>query len=168
MLSNPELVVLDELTNAFEACGRRETCALMRRLRADGLSVCLSHTISTRPSAGATRPPVLRPGRLLAIGYPEEIAEGGRLQDANRRADRRGGGDMTPGRSRALWRTTLVELRLYLREPAAAFFSLLLPADLLVLNGSLGERPAARPGRRRRRGRTRARITSRSSSPRAA
>jgi hypothetical protein len=117
MLSNPELVVLDELTNAFDARGRRETCALTRRLRADGLSVCLSHTISTRPSAGATRPPVLRPGRLLAIGHPEEIAEGGRLEDANRGADRRGGGDMTPGRSRALWRTTLVELRLYLREP---------------------------------------------------
>jgi ABC-2 type transport system permease protein len=46
-----------------------------------------------------------------------------------------------PGRTRALWRTTLVELRLYLREPAAAFFSLLLPLILLVLNGSQGNEP---------------------------
>lgn len=48
---------------------------------------------------------------------------------------------MTPRRSRALWRTTLVELRLYLREPAAAFFSLLLPLILLVLHGAQGNDP---------------------------
>jgi ABC-2 type transport system permease protein len=48
---------------------------------------------------------------------------------------------MTPARSRALWRTTLVELRLYLREPAAAFFSLLLPLILLLLNGAQGNHP---------------------------
>jgi ABC-2 type transport system permease protein len=48
---------------------------------------------------------------------------------------------MMPDRSRALWRTTLVELRLYLRDPAAAFFSLLLPLILLVLNGAQGNDP---------------------------
>lgn len=41
---------------------------------------------------------------------------------------------MTP-----LLRTTWVELKLFAREPAAAFFTLVLPLLLLVLNGSTGE-----------------------------
>ena len=38
----------------------------------------------------------------------------------------------------ALVKTTWVELKLFLREPGAAFFSLVLPVLLLVLNGSTG------------------------------
>jgi ABC-2 type transport system permease protein len=37
---------------------------------------------------------------------------------------------------RALWNLTLVELKLFLREPSAAFFTLALPVLLLVLNGA--------------------------------
>ena len=39
----------------------------------------------------------------------------------------------------ALWRTTVAELRLYLREPAAVFFTLAFPVLLLLLNSEGGE-----------------------------
>lgn len=48
---------------------------------------------------------------------------------------------MTAASCRAVWRTAIVELRLYLREPAAAFFTLLLPLVLLALNGAQGNAP---------------------------
>ena len=38
-----------------------------------------------------------------------------------------------------LSRTTTSELRLFLREPAAMFFTLVLPVLLLVLNGSTNQ-----------------------------
>lgn len=41
----------------------------------------------------------------------------------------------------ALLRTTWVELKLFLREPGAAFFTLVLPVLLLLLNGSNGNDP---------------------------
>ena len=53
---------------------------------------------------------------------------------------------MSPRPLVALWRTTVVELRLYLREPAAAFFTLLLPLLLLALNGAQGNAPRAALG----------------------
>lgn len=40
--------------------------------------------------------------------------------------------------STALVKTTWVELKMFLREPGAAFFTLVLPVLLLVLNGSTG------------------------------
>lgn len=45
--------------------------------------------------------------------------------------------------ARALWRTTIVELRLYLREPAGIFFTLAFPVLLLLLNGEGGNEPVA-------------------------
>lgn len=47
---------------------------------------------------------------------------------------------------RALLKTTAMELKLFLREPAAAFFTLLLPLLLLLLNGSSGNDPDPRLG----------------------
>lgn len=43
----------------------------------------------------------------------------------------------------ALARTTWVELKLFLREPGAAFFTLVLPVLLLVFNGAGGNEPDA-------------------------
>lgn len=43
--------------------------------------------------------------------------------------------------AKALWNTTRVELRLYLREPAGVFFTLAFPVLLLLLNGDGGNRP---------------------------
>ena len=45
--------------------------------------------------------------------------------------------------ARALWRTTAVEARLYLREPAGMFFTLAFPVLLLALNGEGGNQPMA-------------------------
>lgn len=45
--------------------------------------------------------------------------------------------------ARALWRTTAVEARLYLREPAGMFFTLAFPVLLLALNGDGGNEPMA-------------------------
>lgn len=47
---------------------------------------------------------------------------------------------------RALVKTTVMELKLFVREPAAAFFTLLLPLLLLLLNGSGGNDPDPRLG----------------------
>lgn len=46
----------------------------------------------------------------------------------------------------ALAKTTWVELKLFLREPGAAFFTLVLPVLLLVFNGVSGNEPSARFG----------------------
>ena len=43
--------------------------------------------------------------------------------------------------AKALWSTTAVEMRLYLREPAGVFFTLAFPVLLLLLNGEGGNRP---------------------------
>jgi ABC-2 type transport system permease protein len=42
---------------------------------------------------------------------------------------------------RPLWKLTVTELKLFLREPAAVFFTLAFPLLLLWLNGSSGNRP---------------------------
>lgn len=82
LLSNPELVVLDELTTALDAPGRRETWALMRRLRADGLSILLVTHDLDEAGRLCDRIGVLRAGRLVAFGHTQEIANGGRLEAA--------------------------------------------------------------------------------------
>lgn len=46
----------------------------------------------------------------------------------------------------ALAKTTWIELKLFLREPGAAFFTLVLPVLLLVLNGTGGNEPQAQFG----------------------
>jgi ABC-2 type transport system ATP-binding protein len=82
MLGNPELVVLDELTTALDAAGRRETWALIRRLREDGLTVLLVTHDLDEAERRCDRVGVLRAGRLVAIGHPQEIAGGDSLEDA--------------------------------------------------------------------------------------
>jgi ABC-2 type transport system permease protein len=42
---------------------------------------------------------------------------------------------------RPLWKLTVTELKLFLREPAAVFFTLAFPLLLLWLNGGNGNRP---------------------------
>jgi ABC-2 type transport system permease protein len=50
---------------------------------------------------------------------------------------------------RGLWKLTLVELKVFLREPIAAFFTLVFPLMMLVLFGSIyGNEPAAMFGGR--------------------
>lgn len=52
----------------------------------------------------------------------------------------------TPGLPRVVAKTTWVELKLFFRDPAAAFFTLALPVLLLVLNGAGGNEPDPRFG----------------------
>lgn len=68
-------------------------------------------------------------------------------------ADRRATGPTShPARGHAAWPTVLrrmtwVELKLFVRDPAAAFFTLLLPVLLLLLNGAAnGNEPVAELG----------------------
>jgi ABC-2 type transport system permease protein len=49
---------------------------------------------------------------------------------------------------RPLWKLTVTELKLFLREPAAVFFTLAFPLLLLWLNGGGGNRPRAELGGR--------------------
>jgi ABC-2 type transport system permease protein len=49
---------------------------------------------------------------------------------------------------RPLWKLTVTEFKLFLREPAAVFFTLAFPLLLLLLNGGNGNRPRAELGGR--------------------
>lgn len=81
MLSDPELVVLDELTTALDPLGRRETWALMGRLRDAGKSILLVTHDLDEAERLCDRVGVMRDGRLVVIGHPAEVAGGARLED---------------------------------------------------------------------------------------
>ena len=73
--------MLDELTTALDPAARRETWALMRRLRDEGLSVLLvTHDVDEAERL-CDRVGVMRAGRLERLGTPQEITGGGRLED---------------------------------------------------------------------------------------
>jgi ABC-2 type transport system ATP-binding protein len=82
LLCEPELVVLDELTTALDAAGRRETWALLGRLRDAGLSVLLVTHDLDEAERLCDRVAVMCAGRLVAVGAPADVAGSARLEDA--------------------------------------------------------------------------------------
>ena len=76
LLGDPEIVVLDELTTGLDPAGRRETWALVRRLRDAGTTVVLVTHAMDEAETLCDRLAVIVAGRVAALGTPREVAAG--------------------------------------------------------------------------------------------
>ena len=79
LLTDPELVVLDEPTNGLDPAGITEMRALLRRLAADGRTVLLSSHLLGEVEQICDRVAVVDGGRLVAEGAVAELVGLGRL-----------------------------------------------------------------------------------------
>ncbi|HET6211094.1 MAG TPA: ABC transporter ATP-binding protein [Jatrophihabitans sp.] len=77
LVGRPELLFLDEPTAGMDPQGRRATWELIRRLRADGVSVVLTTHYLDEAEELADNVIVLNAGRVLAEGSPAELTRAG-------------------------------------------------------------------------------------------
>jgi ABC-2 type transport system ATP-binding protein len=73
LLGQPDLVVLDELTTGLDPAARRDTWALVRRLREGGVTVLLVTHAMDEAELLCDRLAVIDRGRVVAVGAPEEV-----------------------------------------------------------------------------------------------
>jgi ABC-2 type transport system ATP-binding protein len=73
LLGRPELVVLDELTTGLDPAARRDTWALVRRLRDGGVTVLLVTHAMDEAELLCDRIAVIDRGRVVAVGPPDEV-----------------------------------------------------------------------------------------------
>lgn len=76
LLGDPEVVVLDELTTGLDPAARRDTWALVRRLREAGTTVLLVTHAMDEAAALCDRLAVIVGGRLATAGTPAEVTGG--------------------------------------------------------------------------------------------
>ena len=80
IIGRPELLFLDEPTTGFDPAARRSFWALLAGLRDDGATVLLTTHYLDEAEHLADRVAVVRDGRLLATGTPDDL--GGRTDQA--------------------------------------------------------------------------------------
>lgn len=73
LLGAPDIVVLDELTTGLDPAARRDTWALVRRLRDEGVTVVLVTHAMDEAAALCDRLAVIVAGRVTASGTPAEV-----------------------------------------------------------------------------------------------
>ncbi|OAH14980.1 daunorubicin/doxorubicin resistance ATP-binding protein DrrA [Streptomyces jeddahensis] len=73
LLSDPEVLFLDEPTTGLDAEGRRDTWELIRRLRDTGTTVLLTTHYLEEAEGLADRLAILHEGRIAATGTPAEV-----------------------------------------------------------------------------------------------
>ena len=73
LLGEPEVVVLDELTTGLDPAARRDTWALVQRLRDRGVTVLLVTHAMDEAETLCDRLVVIDAGRIVAEGTPDEI-----------------------------------------------------------------------------------------------
>ena len=73
LLGEPEVVVLDELTSGLDPAARRDTWAMVRRLRERGVTVLLVTHAMDEAESLCDRLVVVNRGRIVAAGTPDEI-----------------------------------------------------------------------------------------------
>jgi ABC-2 type transport system ATP-binding protein len=78
LVGDPEVVFLDEPTTGFDPAARRDAWAAIRNLCALGKTVFLTTHFMDEAQALADRVAVLRAGRIVAMGAPDEL--GGRSE----------------------------------------------------------------------------------------
>ncbi|MFA4927348.1 MAG: ATP-binding cassette domain-containing protein [Patulibacter sp.] len=78
LLSDPELLILDEPANGLDPTGIRELRALVRELVAEGRTVFLSSHLLDEVERICDMAAVIRDGRILAQGTLDELAGVGR------------------------------------------------------------------------------------------
>jgi len=74
LVGNPRLAILDELTTGLDPEARRETWALIERMRDRGVTVILVTHFMDEAETLCDRLALINRGRLRALGTPEEIA----------------------------------------------------------------------------------------------
>jgi len=73
LLGRPDLVVLDELSTGLDPAARRDTWALVRRLRVQGVTVVLVTHAMDEAEALCDRIAVIARGRIVAEGTPKDV-----------------------------------------------------------------------------------------------
>ncbi len=73
LLGEPDVVVLDELTTGLDPAARRDTWALVQRLKDRGVTVLLVTHAMDEAETLCDRLIVIDSGRLIAEGTPDEI-----------------------------------------------------------------------------------------------
>lgn len=78
LVGRPELLVLDEPTAGMDPAARQATRRLVARLREEGATILLTTHDLGDVEALADRVAILDRGRILTIGTPAELTDGGR------------------------------------------------------------------------------------------
>jgi ABC-2 type transport system ATP-binding protein len=73
LIGDPELVFLDEPTTGFDPSARREAWSMIEGLKALGKTVFLTTHYMDEAQHLADRVAILRAGRIVALGRPDEI-----------------------------------------------------------------------------------------------
>jgi ABC-2 type transport system ATP-binding protein len=76
LIGDPELVFLDEPTTGFDPSARREAWSMIEGLKALGKTVFLTTHYMDEAQHLADRVAILRAGKIVAIGRPDEIGAG--------------------------------------------------------------------------------------------
>ncbi|HOX32466.1 MAG TPA: ABC transporter ATP-binding protein [Spirochaetales bacterium] len=75
LIPGPELVFLDELTTGLDPKARREVWALVKGLKAEGVTVFLSSHYMDEVEFLCDRIAILKGGKIVARGSPAELVE---------------------------------------------------------------------------------------------
>ena len=76
LVGDPELVFLDEPTTGFDPAARREAWSMIEGLKALGKTVFLTTHYMDEAQHLADRVAILRAGRIVALGRPDELGRG--------------------------------------------------------------------------------------------
>jgi ABC-2 type transport system ATP-binding protein len=77
LVGDPELLFLDEPTTGFDPSARRSAWNMIEGLRSLGKTIFLTTHYMDEAQHLSDRVAILRGGRIVAIGSPDELAEGG-------------------------------------------------------------------------------------------
>jgi ABC-2 type transport system ATP-binding protein len=81
LLTDPEIVILDEPTNGLDPAGQREIRALIPRLAREGRAVLLASHLLHEVEQVCERVAIIRRGRLLRTGSVAELVRGSAYLD---------------------------------------------------------------------------------------
>jgi ABC-2 type transport system ATP-binding protein len=80
LLGDPRLVLLDEPTSALDPAGRRTVRELLEGLRGRGVAVLLNSHLLSEVELVCDRVVIMRAGRTIAEGSPQELAAPGGVE----------------------------------------------------------------------------------------
>ncbi|HKV02638.1 MAG TPA: ABC transporter ATP-binding protein, partial [Ktedonobacteraceae bacterium] len=75
ILNQPDLVLLDELVSGLDPVGQRDMRELLRRLKAEGMSIFLNSHQLADVEALCDRVAIINQGRILKVGAPHLLFE---------------------------------------------------------------------------------------------
>jgi ABC-2 type transport system ATP-binding protein len=73
LVGDPELIFLDEPTTGFDPAARRDAWETVRKLREGGKTILLTTHYLDEAQALADRVAIVKDGRVLAVGPPQEL-----------------------------------------------------------------------------------------------